>query len=170
MAKRITMRHSIMAQLHEKARRRLRLPHQKIGCLEWTGFCGKASYPVIYVAGRRYTLPELLQILRRDDHLPEGYRLTHTCGNRRCMEETHFVARKIDDVVREKLHQRPPGQKGFLGLQGEANPAAILTDRIVKEMRVRHLEGASIRKMAKDHGIAYSHAYAIVKRQIWAHI
>lgn len=170
MAKRITMRRSILKQLHEKTERRLRMPHQKIGCLEYKSYQRGAGFPVIYVAGRRYTLPELLQILRRDDHLPEGYRLTHTCGNKKCMEETHFVVRKTEDVVREHLHKRPPGKKGFLGLRGEANPAAVLTDKIVKEMRVRHLEGASIRKMAKDHGIAYSHAYAIVKRQIWAHI
>lgn len=170
MVKRITMRCSITKQLYEKSRRRLRRPDQKIGCLEYTGFCGAVSYPVIYVGGRRFTLPELLGILRSDDPPPEGYRLTHTCGNRRCMEETHFVPRKITDLNKERIHRRPAGQKGFLGLKGEENPASVLSDDIVLDIRCRHRKGSSIRKLAKHYEIAYSHAHAIVKRQIWAHI
>jgi len=86
------------------------------------------------------------------------------------MEETHFLPRKIIDLDRERIHTRPPGQKGFLGLKGEANPASVLRDENVLDIRQRHAKGTSIRKLAKGYGIAYSHAHAIVTRSIWAHI
>ncbi len=169
MHPRLNRRYPIMLQLIMRAQPRLRRPRQREGCLEWAGHCDKSGYPVVQFATKRYTLPELVWILRHDP-IPNGFLVRHTCGNRKCMERTHLVLKRAYEGNSEQIRARPPGQKGFLGLRGEANPRAVLSDEQILYMRRRCEEGASIRQMAKEHGIAYSHAWYIVKRWHWAHL
>jgi len=170
MLRRITVKQPLYPQLLAKTRRTLRRRGQKIGCLEYSGFCRAGAYPVVYAFGGRMTLHNLVWALRSDTPVPKGYKVCHKCGNPRCMEDTHLVARPANDPYVERVRNRPPGARGFVGLRGEANPNAILNADDVRYIRERCEQGASIWSMAKEYGIAYSLAYYIVKQQIWTHL
>lgn len=161
---------SILLQLIHQCQPRPPLPNQREGCLEVTGYCKPGGYPVVQYALKRFSLPDLLWTLRHDYPVPRGRVIYQTCGNRKCIERSHFVLRPASTVSSERVRARPIGQRGFVGLRGEANSRAVLTNEQVMYMRRRCEEGASIRSMAKEHGIAYSHAWGIIKRQHWAHI
>ena len=170
MGRKLTRRYPIMLQLLMRTEPRLRRPNQSAGCLEWTGYCKPDGYPIVQYALKRYKLPDLVWILRYADPIPDDAMVHHTCGNRKCIERSHLVLRSSRAVTSQRLRARAVGQRGFVGLRGEANRRARLTDEQVLYMREKCAKGASIRKMAKEHGIAYSHAWYIVKRQHWAHL
>jgi hypothetical protein len=167
MRRKLTLRHPLILQLISQTLPRLRRRGQRVGCLEWAGYCKPGGYPIVQFALKRYRLPDLVWILRHSDPMPFNHVVSHTCGNRKCIERTHLVLRPAWEVARERMRRRPVGQKGFVGLRGEANRRAVLTNEQVLYMRRRCEEGTSIRQMAKELGIAYSHAWYIVKRQHW---
>lgn len=170
MGRKLTLRYPLMFQLIMRSQPRLRRRGQKVGCLEWAGYCKPGTYPVVQFALKRYRLPDLVWILRYGDEAPRGRVIFHKCGNRRCIERSHMVLRRANEVSSEQIRKRAIGQRGFVGLRGEANKRAVLTDQQVMYMRRKCEEGASIRSMARELGIAYSHAHSIVKRQHWTHI
>lgn len=170
MLPKINLRYPIILQLITRSRARLRRPGQSTGCLEYTGYCRPGCSPIVQYALRRHTLPEFMWTVRHDDPKPPTHVVYHTCGNLKCIERTHMVLRLASDVARERVRKRPVGQRGFVGLRGEANPRAVLSEENVLYMRRKYEEGASIRSIARELDIAYSHAHGIVKRQHWTHI
>ena len=51
--------------------------------------------------------------------------------------------------------------------RGEANPVAKVTEAEVREIRVRHAAGETLRAIAADYGIAFSNVSHIAHRRNW---
>jgi hypothetical protein len=54
--------------------------------------------------------------------------------------------------------------------EGERNPAAILTESDVREIRKECASGAKRRDVAKHRGVSLATIYHIVSRRIWKHV
>lgn len=97
-----------------------------------------------------------------------GEFVCHHCDNPSCVNPRHLFAGSPLDNVRDCISK---------GRDSHHNPAkgirqhlAKLTDDKVREVRLKHAAGASIRELAGEYGLAKSSMSSVVKRQTWKHV
>src|SRR2546423_9813352 len=122
--------------------------------------------------------------------IPIGREICHSCDNRICVNPDHLWAgtrkQNMQDAALKGRMSRPkPGNPH----RGESNPNAILTEDIVRAIRMAYEpaepgwpkergphRGAlpskrrTLDSLAEEYGVSRSLIYAIVKRTAWKHV
>ena len=98
--------------------------------------------------------------------IPEGLVVRHKCDNPICVHPTHLELGTQADNVRDRDER---GRRA--ATHGVENGNSKLTDDDVQDIRARYAEGGvSLRALAKEYGVNFTHVSRIVNRKIWTHI
>ena len=149
------------------------------GCWEWTGSKLK-GYGRLYHNGRLVATHRLSWTIHYGP-VPDAIYVCHKCDNRGCVRPSHLFlgthSDNIRDSVRKGRHgsQRNPHLLDALQphpeqrARGERSGRHKLTNRAVHEIRA--LAGTlPIRLIAERYAIDRTHAYKIIRRELWTHL
>jgi len=133
------------------------------GCWEWKRSCGKGGYGQIMVAGIPWRAHRLSWAISHGE-IPSVHVLHH-CDNRKCVRPDHlFLGTDLDNV-------RDMERKGRANHpRGEKHGVARLNEQAVREMRKQHAAGASIANIARNFGVHFDTARAVILKRTWKHV
>jgi hypothetical protein len=135
-------------------------------CWPWMKSVNKNGYGKISVSidGRKWhlTAHRIATYLAKGPPLP-GMHALHSCDNPPCCNPDHLRwgtgMENISDAIERGLLKR-----------GIENPAARLTDELVRDIRVLHRYGAGARVLGRTFGINHQTIRDIVRGHIWRHV
>lgn len=88
----------------------------------------------------------------------------HTCDNTKCVNPNHlYLGDQTDNANDMWERDRHPGP----GHEGTDNPAAVLTEDDVRDIRSRCKSGEPQHSVADDYPIGQGHISDIVRRKLW---
>lgn len=137
-------------------------------CWIWAGAFNSFGYGVIWT-GKRKTLATHASWAIAGRVIPNGLCLLHNCpggDNPACVNPSHlFLGTKGDNNKDRAAKGRNRDQRG------EKNEKAILTARIVLEIRARFAAGGiTQRALAREYGIHFGTVSGIICRMSWRHV
>ncbi len=139
-------------------------------CWEWTAGRFKKGYGQFRIGTKKHKTHRLMW-----DHtygpIPNGKIVCHTCDNPPCCRPSHLFLGTHADNARDR-DQKGRGTKGRkrpeAASPGETNPAAILTEKDVREIRRRvSLCDGTYESLGLEYGVAKSTIGAVVQRRTW---
>lgn len=136
-------------------------------CWPWTACRNRDGYG-------RYSLPRLdggrssVQATRIMMFLMHGtfdkdLVVRHKCDNPSCMNPEHLELGTRFDNARDMTERQRQSR-------GETHPKTAVTERIVREIRRRGLEGEAFTVIARDMGLNVNTVTGIAKGRTWKHI
>jgi hypothetical protein len=135
-------------------------------CWLWTGATHFWGYGRVGLFDRVF-LTHRLAFFLEYGWWPEPY-CCHACDNPPCVNPAHLFACTATDNMRDCC------DKGRIArhnrLFGEDHPRSRLTEGIVREIRQRRSEGASLRQLSTEYDILPSSICGVVKRRSWKHV
>lgn len=87
----------------------------------------------------------------------------HKCDNPPCINPDHLELGTRFDNARDMTDRQRQSR-------GETHPKTAVTERIVREIRRRGLEGEAFTVIARDMGLNVNTVYGIAKGRTWKHI
>ncbi len=133
-------------------------------CIEWHGRPTQNGYA-------RTTIGKRKKLLHRhawecvNGPIPDGLFILHRCDNRMCYNVEHlFIGTHADNMRDMKEKGR---RKGKNKQDGESNPGAKLTARVVHEIRVGRQLGVPQEALAALFAISQSHVSMIEHGKLW---
>lgn len=133
-------------------------------CWEWQGAVNLRGYGRIQVAGKARYTHRVVWMLRHG-RIPDGLSILHHCDNPPCGNESHLFIGTPGDNVRDMFDKgRQPRQDGV------HNPAAKVTDEVVRGIRRRARIRESHASIARSLGISRPAVSLIVEGKRWAHV
>lgn len=141
--------------------------NQKTGCWEWTGNkrlgYGRISTGSRIDGTRKKVTVHRLSYMLSVGEIPEGMEVCHKCDNRSCINPEHlFVGTRQDNI-----NDRERKGRNITKI-GESNPAAKLTQKIVKECReLVYRNSASVVELAKKHSVCRKTMHNAVNGKTW---
>lgn len=141
-------------------------PVTESGCWIWTLAVDKDGYGRAWLGNKKWPAHRLSYMTFMGP-IPAGLFVLHKCDNPSCVNPAHlFVGTPLDNM-RDKCNKgRVKGAR-----RGENHHRAKLASETVISIRAKYDSGqVGARALAKEYGIAYRHAWNIVKRRIWKYI
>jgi hypothetical protein len=92
--------------------------------------------------------------------IPENHIIMHVCDSPTCINPNHLKAGTILENIQDKVDK---GRQA----RGEKQRLAKLTEGQILAIRA---DTRSLRLIAKDYNIDYTHVSAIKRRKVWKHI
>lgn len=134
---------------------------EQTGCWVWTGAKSKQGYGQYFWNGKT-TLAHRAAFAMLKGYMPSpGQKVCHGCDNPSCVKPTHlFLGTQLENV-RDMVAK---GRGRWLGLKGQDNPRAKLTEAQVKEVLGSPAKG---RDLAKRFGVAETTISAIRRGVNW---
>lgn len=133
-------------------------PNEETGCREWTGERDRRGYGKMYVKtpnGKRRIMAHRWAYTHFVGPIPDGLLVCHHCDNPPCTTIEHlFLGTHQDnriDCVRKGRH----------------NVSHKLTVEIAEQIRARHRELGSQRKVAAEFGLAKSTVGVVLRGERW---
>lgn len=97
----------------------------------------------------------------------DGQLVRHACDNPPCCNPSHLNAGSAADNTRDMVER---GRARGGSLKGEAHPAAVLSDRDVREVRRLVQEGLNYTSIARRYGVTRTPIARIAKGLSWTHV
>ena len=140
-------------------------------CWEWTATKNHKGYGRIYIGKYPNNMP-MVEAAHRvawtlfNGPIPATIQVLHKCDNRSCVNPNHlFLGTNADnnaDMMKKGRNRH---------LRGSENGRAKLTEREVLSIRSRYSNGnISLRSLAQEYGVNYTHISGIVHRRTWKHV
>lgn len=132
------------------------------------GFSDKDGYlgvGIVWPAGRRvrqYRV-HLLVCLAFHGPCPGGMECSHLNG-----DPSDNRPENLAWESRSANHQRKRGHGTMI--DGEKNPAAVLSESDVRRIRTRNAEGESLSFLAREYGVVKQNIHHIVTGRTWRHV
>lgn len=100
--------------------------------------------------------------------IPTGMKVLHHCDVRNCVNPDHlFLGTQADNVADMVAKGRAKGAPHH----GAKNPMAVFSEAQVRAIRTDFDSGrATMRELAKQHGVAVMTIFRIVRRQTWTQL
>lgn len=136
------------------------------GCWEWTASTTNSGYGRIREAGlfSPTLLAHRVSWLIHHGEIPDKSLVLHKCDNRKCVNPSHlFLGSYKDNAIDRETKGRSRNQKG------ESNPASVLTEKTVKELRGLRAGGLTYRELSEKFNIPQS-TIANACLHTWKHI
>lgn len=98
--------------------------------------------------------------------IPQGLLVCHSCDNKRCINPDHLFLGTEKDNIQDCVKKGRRDKR-----HGERNPAALITEEIVKEIRYfcEH-SGLTQQRIAEHFGISQVLVSQIKNKKRWAHV
>lgn len=126
----------------------------------WAGNNGN-GYRRVKWNGKMIYVHRLAYILTKGD--PGTKMVRHTCDNRQCVNPEHLILGTHQDNMDDRTERNDY-------LKGSRHHQAVLTEDLIRSVRLRLKNGESGRSIARDLGIGESHVSQIRHRLIWRHV
>jgi hypothetical protein len=123
-------------------------------CWQWSGGRDRHGYGVIWWDGKPFKAHRLAYLLA-NSNLPTRLWVTHTCGNRGCVNPQHLAAVPAKSI-RSRKRAVPP-----------KSPTTRLSLADVAQIRRSKAQGIRARELAARYGISERHVYHIVSGERW---
>lgn len=141
-------------------------------CWVWTGNRNDFGYGLIQ-RGRRGEGNDRTHRVSWTIHngnIPTHMCVLHECDNPPCVRPDHlFLGTRLDNNrdMMQKGRQRPGLDRC---VRGSAHPNAKLIERAVANARQRCAQGASVKEMAREYGVAETTLHNAITGKTWAHV
>jgi HNH endonuclease len=135
---------------------RVNLPENPEDCWVWWGTKSNRGYGELKVSGKVIRAHRFSWELHVGP-IPEGLLIRHTCDNPSCVNPSHLLlGTDAMNAADRKLRGR--------GIEGEAHPMVVLSDREVREIRdlVKHRALTQV-KIAEIYGICQGSVNGIAR-------
>lgn len=142
-------------------------PSGRVGfddCWEWSASLFRCGYGRFHFRGRSLRAHRFSYSLFVGD-IPEDLLVLHHCDNPKCVNFNHFFLGTTKDNAVDMA------KKGRCrDSQGEKNPESKLTEKDVREIRMKLHAGAIPRDLTREYGVGRRHISKIKTGEIWSHI
>lgn len=96
----------------------------------------------------------------------------HTCDNRKCVKPDHLFLgtykENYNDAKKKGRVSVPDNPQLFKPGEGHVN--SKLCNKDIQNIRKRHGNGESMRKLGEKYGVHYTLVGMIVRRERWKHV
>jgi hypothetical protein len=144
---------------------------RKEGCWEWQGgiFIKGIGYGKFNAGGGKIVYAHRFAWQTANGPIPEGLLVCHHCDNRLCVNPTHLFLGTHLDNSRDMVAK---GRCNSGAENGEANPAAKLSERAVREIKAIKRTGryGEITQVGRNYGVSRSAVADIWEGRTWAHL
>lgn len=150
----------------------LKIVRKTSDCWLWTGATAGSSG---YGAFNRYPArkdprrgPELAHRVSYElfvGPIPEGHFVLHKCDVRCCVRPDHLFTGTAMDNVHDMVKK-----DRMTPVRGEDKHSAKLTERDVREIRVRHQSGDTAKLLAEHFHVSTGAIYSIIHGRRWGHV
>lgn len=149
------------------------VPEPNSGCWLWTGVLTKFGYGHISGGPRGSKTLKATRVswmLRHGEWPPDGILVCHRCDVRACVNPDHLFLGTHKENTQDMWRK---GRRGGIKApparcqKGEHNPAAKVTDDIVRYIRK---SGATLAVLAEGFGISTACVCLIKNRKAWSHV
>lgn len=130
------------------------------GCHWWASQTDEDGYGVFSVSGEKERAHRVAYYAENGE-LPKVVR--HTCDNPSCVNLEHLEGGTQEENLRDR-------QAKDRQAKGWRNGRSKLDEQTVLECRKRHQEGASIRGLAREHGVDRNTMRAALRGETWSHV
>lgn len=139
-------------------------PPDKSVCWGWGAGVTTSGYGKIGFSGKVLTAHRVTYAHFRGT-IPKGMHVLHKCDNRRCCNPAHLYIGTNADNMRDKVERNR-----CVGLKGEQNGSAILTENDVRAILKRLSNGESCVAIAASYGVSGVLISAIRTGKSWKHV
>ncbi len=140
-------------------------------CWPWHGKSTADGRGALYISGRLIAAPRLAMAIQGQGD-PYPYFALHTCDFPPCCNGSHLkrgghVENTADRVARGHTTKGKP----MISTRGSANPAAKLTEEMVREIRA-HYSGrrGEVSAFSREFNVSRRLIYTVVQRIGWKHV
>ncbi len=128
----------------------------------WTGTRNRKGYGQFWHNGK---MMQAHRFAYEQAHgpVPIGLVVMHKCHNPSCVADPHLVP----GTNRENSHER---DRLGRGQRGEHHAHAVLTENVVRQLRVRYEAGETAGALARELGVKHTTAAAAINRLTWRHV
>ena len=136
-------------------------------CWEWQA-CKTYGYGNIRFEGRAHKAHRI-SFLLANGYWPKPC-CCHSCDNRLCVNPNHLWEGTNAQNINDKVQKGRQSKGEILAKRGEANPAAKLTKKQVKDIRNRRTEGEKLVPLAEEYGVSISMTSFIANNKYWKNV
>lgn len=152
------------------------VPEPNTGCWLWTGAVDKDGYGQIKEHGKQVKAHRVSWKIHHGE-LPEFSVVCHQCDTPSCVNPAHLFLGTHADNMKDRDAK---GRTSLCGARGDANgrrtrpdlikrgfdcPASLLSVEQVDEIMRRIADGASVLKIAEEHGVSDATVRRSIKRR-----
>ena len=142
------------------------MSHMDSNCWVWTAGKSGNGYGYIRVNGKLMGAHSAGWLLQTGE---EPTFLRHRCDNRLCVRASHLIDGEYAEQSRLNMQDKKDRGRGN-NPKGEKHGQARLTESLVKEIRRRCADGASMAKVGREYGVGCAQVWRVVHRESWAHV
>lgn len=164
-------------------------------CWTWTGNADKDGYGKLRTVEQRDVRAHVYGWwLATGEWPPAGLIVGHTCDTPACVRNDDAGIYTVDGIEYRRMghlwlgtvaaNNRDKAGKGRAPSgdlssprryrermpRGEMHPHAVLTDDLVRAIRIAHAAGENLRAFARAHGLTHATVYNVARRGLWAHV
>lgn len=136
--------------------------NEKTGCIEWAGSKNRKGYGKISIGSNTKLTAHRVAWEEANGPIPKGMCVLHRCDNPACINTDHLFLGTFADNHKD---MDAKGRRGVL--RGASNGASKLTEEQILQILS---DRRTLREIAEDYGISFSHAGAIRRGDRWAHV
>lgn len=133
------------------------------GCVHWPKKARSRGYGLIMFRGRQIGAHCASCELFHGPAPTAKHEVAHNCGVRDCVNPKHLRWATRKENMADRLTH------GTM-IHGEATHNAVLTEKIVRDIRAAHAQNVSNRVIAETFGLPRGTVWGVTKRMTWAHV